>query len=429
MGAGADASAWTEHLIYAPALGTNENVVSVALAPSSDFAPIVGEAFYVVFEVEDPITQTHKLYLQKWTGSTFWVTPVALDSTAVPLLYNPSITIGPGTVTIAAHYDNAGCVGLKEYSYNIATGFVDATRVIDDGNQIPGANCEDIGHSHIVWSPADSTYHVCWTRKEGAGTGDEVYCSKRIDTALVWDAPENICGFCNLLNNQDHATIAINASGNRRVAYHDDIGGGGNNPHEATLAMYKPLGNKVTYHVPNGAAAPQPGWQDRPFIALDSTGKMHVAWEDGPTGNEVIKYVRCLYSTPGGCNANAEWEFNNVAISQAAAVRARYPHLMITFERTWISYEQELGNGTNDVVVLHRCLNVPNNQAWTISDPYPADNRNEFTEEYGTPHIASRSTGVAALYPTEVGTVTLRQDPFTGLYEGILYTRSEPSCP
>jgi len=231
--------------------------------------------------------------------------------------------------------------------------------------------------------------------------------------------------------NQDHATIAINSNGNGRVAYHD-VTGATNNDNEAKLIMFKPAGSSITYLLPDGAPSPQPGWQDRPFIALDGAGKMHAAWEDGPTGSEGIKYVRCLYSTPGGCDDDLEWEFNNVTISEAGVVWARTPHLTITSARTWISYEQELAVGTKEVKVLDRCLSAPFTGAWTLSHPQSDINMgaltNEFTEELGTPHIASRSRGWAALYPVEVGTVTLRQNATTGLYEGILYTKTEPPC-
>lgn len=429
-------SLWAEHVIYSP--GTDEDVKSVALAPLSapntSFAvgpvPIAVEDFYVVFEVEDTGAQTHKLYLQKWNGTAFWADPVELDSSPIDtLLYNPSITTRAGHVTISAHYDASGCIGLREYDYVTATGTIDDTREIDNGNEIPGpgGNCEDAGHSHIVWSAAGSTYHVCWTRKQGPAGGDEVYCSKRVETAIGWDAPGNICGFCSLENNQDHSTIAINSSGDRRVGYHDQTTNVGIDANEAMLAMYEPAGSKVTYRLPQGVPSPQPGWQDRPFIALDGDGKMHAAWEAGPNGSEVIKYARCLNSTPSGCDAAAEWEYNNVGISEAG-MRASFPHLMIANRRTWISYEQ-VSNGTRDVVVLDRCLGVPYTDAWTISDP--GDDRDEYTEEYGTPHIAARATGLSRIFASQVGTVTLREirNTIPARYEGILYTRSNPSCP
>lgn len=257
-----------------------------------------------------------------------------------------------------------------------------------------------------------------------------MFCSQRTAGTAAWDVPaDNISAAA--ARNQDHATIAINSNGNGRVAYHD-VTGATNNDNEAKLIMFKPAGSSITYLLPDGAPSPQPGWQDRPFIALDGAGKMHAAWEDGPTGSEGIKYVRCLYSTPGGCDDDLEWEFNNVTISEAGVVWARTPHLTITSARTWISYEQELAVGTKEVKVLDRCLSAPFTGAWTLSHPQSDINMgaltNEFTEELGTPHIASRSRGWAALYPVEVGTVTLRQNATTGLYEGILYTKTEPPC-
>jgi hypothetical protein len=220
----------------------------------------------------------------------------------------------------------------------------------------------------------------------------------------------------------------VGAAANRRIAYHDATTGIGDDAHDARLTMFRSGASwdYNTYRVPDGTAVPQPGKQERPFLALDGADKMHVAWEDGPTGSQVIKYARCLNSTPNGCNADLEWEFNNVAISQAA-VSAHFPHLAFGYARSWISYQQELATGLNEVVVLHRCLSAPNSSAWTASDPYPADDRDEFTEEYGTPHIATRSLGLIDT-PLEVGTVTLREILGTGRYAGVLYTRSEPIC-
>ena len=112
------------------------------------------------------------------------------------------------------------------------------------------------------------------------------------------------------------------------------------------------------------------------------------------------------------------------------ATRARYPHLSISALRTWISYEQEIA-GRNEVRVLHRCLSAPYTQAWTLTDPW-AGTDNEYTEEYGTPHMDTRSALLVGLPPTVVvtaGTVSLRYNAVTGYYDGVLYEMPEPACP
>lgn len=260
-----------------------------------------------------------------------------------------------------------GTLGLKEHEYEIDTHLI-TQRTIGYDNV-----CTSIGHSHIVWSPVDSRYHACWTRKEGGAAGDEVYCSSRAPTEPVWSAPEAISN--GAPNDQDHATLAIKPFGQstRRVAYHDATSSFGNDAHEAVVAMYRPGGSRADYRVPDGTASPQPGWQDRPFVAVDGDGKMHVVWEDGPFGNEVVKYVRCVHSTPSGCDEDREWEFNNVAISEPGIDWAQSPHMAIRFDRIWISYEQRLIGGAvnRDVVVRHRCTDAPFTRAWTLSDPYP----------------------------------------------------------
>lgn len=416
---------WTEYAV--PAVGPDDDVLSVAIIQSADYDPLYGHDFYVTYEVQDTVAQTHVLYLQKWNGS-FWAAPVALGASLVPILSNPSIAASPGHVTVVGHEEQAdGCLALKEYDYDIATGDVNATRILDDGETFADMDCEDTGHSHIVWSPSDSTYHACWTRKEGGSAGDGVFCSKRAVSALAWDAPTGVAAS---VRAQDHVTLAINSLGNRRVAYHD-ITGVGNDFHEVKLRMFRSSGpfDYNTFVLPQGGA-PQLGTQQRPFVALESSGKMHAAWEDGPLFNRVVKYARCLNSTPNGCDTGAEWEFNNVAISQAGVLHAHFPHLAISSDRTWISYQQALVSGVNDVAVLHRCVSAPFNGAWTISDPYPADDLDEYTEEYGTPHIATRLVGSLSIVPaTEIGTVTLRQVPSTARYEALLYVRSEPVCP
>jgi hypothetical protein len=416
---------WTEHVV--PAVGPDDDVLSVAITQSAEYDALFGHDFYITYEVRDAVALTHVLYLQKWNGS-FWAAPVALGDSLVPILSNPSIAASPGHVTVVGHEEMAnGCLALKEYDYEIDTGTVDATRILDDGDTDPAIGCEDTGHSHIVWSPSDSTYHACWTRKEGGAAGDGVFCSKRGVSPLVWDAPTGVAASDRA---QDHVTLAVNSLGNRRVAYHDDTALG-NSAQEVKLRMFRSGAwyDYNTFALPQGAA-PQPGMQQRPFVALESSGKMHVTWEDGPVLNRVVKYARCLNGTPNGCDTGAEWEFNNVAISEAAALHAHFPHLVISSARTWISYQQALANGVNDVAVLHRCVNAAFNGAWTISDPYPPDDLDEYTEEYGTPHIATRLLGnIFIVPPTQIGTVTLRQVPSTARYEAVLYTRSEPVCP
>jgi hypothetical protein len=268
---------------------------------------------------------------------------------------------------------------------------------------------------------------VCWTRKEGGASGDEVYCSKRAAAAAAWDAPEAVVTDG---RTQDHVTLALTSAAKRRVAFHDDATGSGSDDDDARVRMYRSAAwfDYDTYRVPDGTAVPQPGRQEHPFVALDGGNKMHVAWEDGLVGSQVIKYVRCVNVSADGCDEDLEWEFNNVAISESGVLSAHFPHLAVSGARTWISYQQALAGGLNDVAVLHRCLSAPNSRAWTLSDPYPADDLDEFTEEYGTPHIATRTRGAASLLPVEVGTVTLREVAGTGRYEAVLYTRSEPVC-
>lgn len=423
----APAQAWTEHVVYSPTAGSASGVISIALADLSN-------AFYVVFEVQDTTSATHSLYLQKWSGGVFWAAPVLLDSHVGQWIYNPSITARPGHVTVSAHQRNGACAGivegLREYDYDTATGLVDSSRSID-----AAAACQTVGHSHIVFSPGDSLYHVCWTRKTGTGaggTGDEVMCSSRAAGSIAWAAATNLNGVAGLANDQDHATVAVKQATNntRRTAFHDATTAANNDAHEAQVFMDKPGGTTVGYRVPDGTASPQPGWQDRPFIALSSDDKLHVAWEDGPNGSEVVKYVRCVNSTPDGCDSDPEWEFNNVGISDPAATRARYPHLSISALRTWISYEQVIA-GRNEIRVLHRCLSAPNGQAWTLTDPWSGTD-DEYTEEYGTPHMDTRSIIILGLNPTVVvtaGTVSLRLNATTGYYDGVLYEMTEPACP
>jgi hypothetical protein len=215
--------------------------------------------------------------------------------------------------------------------------------------------------------------------------------------------------------------------------FHDQTANTGSDDNEARLFMDQPSGATIEYRVPNGAPLPQPGWQDRPFVALSSDNKIHVAWEGGVMNGEVIKYERCVNDTPLGCDNVAEWEFNNVGISDPAATRARYPHLAITSRRTWISFEQLIA-GRREVMVAHRCLSAAFNAAWTLDDPYKGLN-DEYTEEYGTRHIAAR-TGIQLNPPPApptpivvVGTVSLRFNTATGYYDGMLYEMTEQGCP
>jgi hypothetical protein len=420
---------WAEHPI--PLLGPDDDVLSVAITTGFEYDQLTGHPFYVTYEVQDAVAQTHVLYLQRWDGS-FWASPVELGENLVPVLSNPSIAASPGHVTVVAHEKVGlnGCTSLKEFDYDVATGDVNATRILDDGDETPGGTCEDTGHAHIVWSSVDSTYHTCWTRKEGGAAGDGVFCSKRATGALAWSAAEGV-GTADRA--QDHVTLAVGPTlGNRRVAYHDATTGINNDAHEVKLKMFRSGAwyDYDTFLVPDGTAVPQPGKQQRPFVALSSDGKMHVTWEDAPAvGGQVVKYVRCLNATANGCDADAEWEFNNVALSEIGILSAHFPHLAISAARTWISFEQWPGGGLKDVVVVNRCLSAPFTGAWTTEDPYPDDDLDEYTEEYGTPHIATRSLGNLYLAPAiQVGTVTLREVVNTARHEGVLYTRAEPPC-
>lgn len=447
-------SPWRAHPFYTPDVSqSEENVVAVAVASGAEESSgsrqfsgtSLKQSFYIVFEVRELTLADdyHALYLQKWDGSNFWSEPKLLTTITIPAnpvaktFYNPSITSRPGHVTVSAHYrvndsgPNRNVVGLKEHDYEIATDSVNMTRIIDAGGP---SGSDDVGHNQIVWSGATSTYHVCWTQKEKAPLGiedDQVYCSKRAATDAAWEARQFVDTGA---GNQDHGTVAITASGNRRVAYHSKDATG-IDTNDIKLRMYRSSAwfDYDTYTLPEGSPLPQPGSQNHPFVALDASGKIQVAWEDeGATGNMVIKFARCLNSTANGCDDISEWEFDDRALSETGPQWAHNPHLILTSDRAWISYEQLLASGDMDVAVADRCLDAPYTEDWNRSDPsqFGIDYRPEYTNEYGVPHIASRAPGNRNLFSTEIGTVVLRAIDNTNpvQYEGVLYTRPEPSC-
>jgi hypothetical protein len=362
----------------------------------------------------------HSLKLQRWDNGAFLPTPVVLRSQA-GLSFNPSITARASVVAIAAHGQSPGCMGdlgLQEIEVDMAT-------QLPISNQFIDSTCKTVGHSHLIYSAAADAYHACWTKK--LNTSDEVMCASR-PIASVWSPAVNING-AGLAFDQDHATVGIASDGTARIAFHNRVGLGIDDD-EAPIYMYNADGTHTAVALPGGGA-PEPGNQNRPFLAV-SDDQLHVAWEDGPNASERIKYARCAAGSPSGCDAASEWTYENVEISEPG-FRARYPHLAIG-QRTWISYEQRLSANLNEVNVLHRCSNAAVGTSWTIDDPDPTDAVDEMTEELGTPHIAIRAiaplpgTLQSRTAPTYVvGTVAMTKT--ANEFDAVLYEKVEPGCP
>jgi hypothetical protein len=423
------AAAWDEQMIYDTAAFANTtSVVSVAVASAMD-------GVYVTYEVADATAGTHTLYLNRWNGTAWWAAPVVLHSHVGTGLwiYNPTIAVRTGHVTVVAHNRNAcaggDVTGLAEYDYDTVTGLVDATRVIDSG-------CEEVGHAQLQWAAATSTYHVCWTRKTVA-LSDEVLCSTR-PAVGGWAAATNLNG-AGLALAQDHASLAVrNTNGSPRYAFHSRVAGGGPDADEAAMQFHGPGGTVTTQTAPSTGALPRARDQQRPFVAVSPDDRIHVAWEDR-TGTDSIWYQRCQNATPLGCDADAEWELDPSAISGAGLGYARFPHLHITPNRTWVSFEQEVG-GRTEVVAAHRCLTAAPADPWTVEDPNPAGLLDESTEEYGTPHLSSRLVPIGfvfqpgippivqIVYGRELALVARRANAVGGL-DAVLYTSLEADCP
>jgi hypothetical protein len=200
-------------------------------------------------------------------------------------IYNPTIAVRTGHVTVVAHNRNAcaggDVTGLAEYDYDTVTGLVDATRVIDSG-------CEEVGHAQLQWAAATSTYHVCWTRKTVA-LSDEVLCSTR-PAVGGWAAATNLNG-AGLALAQDHASLAVrNTNGSPRYAFHSRVAGGGPDADEAAMQFHGPGGTVTTQTAPSTRARCRgPTTSSDRSWRCPPDDRIHVAWEDR-TGTDSIWY-------------------------------------------------------------------------------------------------------------------------------------------
>jgi hypothetical protein len=161
----------------------------------------------------------------------------------------------------------------------------------------PAIAVDPSGHVHVVWS--DFTPGN-W----------EIYYKKSTDGGSTWMTGQRLTWNS---GNSQFPAVAIDSSGHVHVVWNDDSSGN-------SEIYYMKSTNGGASWLPSQRLTLTSGYSDDPAIAVDSSGNVHVVWDDDTPGNFEIYYMK---STNGGASwlpsQRLTWN-NGSSINTAIAV-------------------------------------------------------------------------------------------------------------
>jgi len=217
---------------------------------------------------------------------------------------SPSIATGPDGRLYAIWSD--GRVGPSDFRIFFsgstdggATWMVPSIRVGDD---IVGSYQSD-GSIAL-----NSTGALFATWSDWRSGNADIYFAKSLDGGLSWTTPNTKVNAEPSSANQFVPSIATDLLGNVYVAWVDERGGG------QDIFVGKSSDGGATWTERNVIVEPANFGQHAPSIAVDGSGNVYVAWQDGRNGNLDIYFAR---SVDGGMS----WSNPNIQITTNSEVQ------------------------------------------------------------------------------------------------------------
>jgi hypothetical protein len=218
----------------------------------------------------------YEIYYKKSTG-TGWATAKRLTSTSGPSQC-PTIAVSSSGALHAVYWDETG--GNAEVYY---------LRSTDGGTTWAAAR-------RLTWTAGPSNYpslavdssgavHAVW--QDNTPGSYEIYYRKSADGGATWGMATRLTWN---LGSSTRPAIAVNASGHIHLVWQDDT------PGKAEIYSKKSTDGGTTWTA-NKRLTWTSGASTSPSLSIDSSGNLHVAWQDDTPGNNEIYYSR---STDGG---------------------------------------------------------------------------------------------------------------------------------
>ncbi|MBA7683186.1 hypothetical protein ES703_91546 [subsurface metagenome] len=231
---------------------------------------------------------------------------------------------------------------------------------------------ESTSHSGVPTIAADDSgnVHLAWydkTNYGGSGTDEDIFYKRWNATTATWTTTEVVS--TESTDTSCSPTIAVDSSGNVHIAWDDVITGHGGS-HRAWNIFYKRWNaTTATWTTSEEVSTESTFYSGYPEIAADGSGNLHIAWEDGTnyggSGTDLdIFYKRWNATT-------ATWTTTEVVSTESTA-RSWWATIAADgFGNLHIAWEDETnysGSGTDWDIFFRKFISSPLNPSIIINN-------------------------------------------------------------
>ncbi len=262
-------------------------------------AVAINSAGHINVVWHDNTPGNYEIYYKKSVnGGAAWTASQRLTSTA-GVSKNPAIAIDAwGNIHVVWQDSTPGNseIYYKKSTNGAATWTANTRLTSNSGaSEYPAIAVNSAGHLYVVWQ--DST-----------PGNSEIYYKKSANNGDTWTASQRLTTTSGI---SEYPAIAINSSGHINVAWHDSTSGN-------YEIYYKKSVNGGAAWTANKRLTYTSGISKNPAIAVNSSGHLHLFWEDNTPGNYEIYYKK---SVNGGDTWSANQRLTFTAgVSEAPSI-------------------------------------------------------------------------------------------------------------
>ncbi len=351
-------------------------------------------------------------------GGTSWATTEVVSTESTGNSYNPSLAVDPsGNIHVAWHdytdYSGSGTDQDIFYKrYDVGVGWTTTEVVSTESTSTSGYSSllvDSAGNIHVAWHD--------YTDYGGSGTDEDIFY-KRYEVGVGWTVTEVVS--TESTSDSYDPSLAVDSSGNIHIAWTDntDYSGCGAD----TDMFYKRYEMGVGWTTTEVVSTESTGNSYYPSLAVDPSGNIHVAWYDftdysGSGTDRDIFYKR--YEVGVG------WTVTEVVSTESTDISYN-PWLAVDsagdVHVAWQDYTDYGGSGIDEDIFYRR---YEMGVGWTVTEVVST----ESTGNSYTPSLAVDPSGnihVAWYDSTDYGGSGIDDDIFYKRYDvGVDWTTTE----
>jgi len=248
-------------------------------------------------------------YRRSTDGGASWTAGLAISGTSGESYLGNIVVDSSDNLVVAWRDDTAHGIYCTK-STNGGVSWLPSQRItwLSGWSNFPCLATGPSGSLHVVW------------RNDTSGN-QEIYHTKSTDGGASWTVAKRITWTS---GSSDRPSLAVDPSGNLQLVWQDDT------PGNVEIYYRKSADGGATWPTVRRLTW-TPSWTDRPSIAADSWGNLHVVWEDQTDGWEIY-YKK---SNDGGAswtpNKRITWGNRDCVWPGVAVDDYNYVHVVWTY--------------------------------------------------------------------------------------------------